>query len=185
MLRRAFLATSILSLTAACGAGSVAQWTDPRPVMQRSYDLQGLRFAARQGIVVSEAGNFYPQADVVWRGDPLGPRIPQIEAIFEEAVRRNQSVLNGSTPVILEVGLIRFHGVTEATRATVGGVYNIIFELTVRHARTGEVIEGPRRVIGNLSAPGGSRGRSLDAAGQTEKVRVTDFLTGFLRQQLS
>ena len=185
MLRRAFLSTSLLALAAACAPGGADQTADPRPVMQRSYDLRGLRFAAKPGLVVSENNNFYPNADIVWRGDPVGPRIPQIGAMFQEAARRNESVLNGAVPVVAEVTLIRFHGVTERTRATVGGVYNIIFELSVRHAFTAEVIEPPRRVVGNLSAPGGSQARALDQQGQTQKVRVTDFLTGLLRQQLS
>jgi hypothetical protein len=152
--------------------------------MQRSYDLQQLRFTAREGLVVSEDNSFYPQADIVWRGDPLGPRIPQIGAMFQEAARRNQTVLNGSTPVVVDIVLIRFHGVTTRTRTSVGGVYNIIFELSVRDARSGAIIEPPRRVVGNLSAPGGSRASALIAAGQTERVRVTDFLTALLRQQL-
>ena len=185
MDRRVFLAASGMGLFAACSPGGSDQRADPKPVMLRSYDLTDLRFSARQGLVVSEENSLYPQADVVWRGDPRGPRLAQIGAMFQEAARRNQTVLNGSQPVIAEVVLVRFHGVTERTRGSVGGVYNVIFELSVRDARTGAVIEPPRRVVGNLSAPGGSRGRALDAAGQTEKVRVTDFLTGLLRQQLT
>ena len=185
MIRRTFLATSIMAFAAACAPGGADQTADPRPVMQRSYDLRELRFSAQPGLVVSEDNSFYPAADIVWRGDPVGPRIPQIGAMFREAARRNQSVLNGTTPVVVDITLIRFHGVTERTRSSVGGVYNVIFQLAVRDARTGAVIEPPRRVVGNLSAPGGSQGRALDRAGQTEKVRVTDFLTGLLRQQLS
>ena len=185
MLRRTFVAGTVLTLAGACAPGGADQTADPRPIMQRSYDLRDLRFTAREGLVVSEDNNFYPTVDIVWRGDPPGPRIPQIGAMFREAARRSQSVLNGTTPVVVDVELIRFHGVTERTRATVGGVYNIIFMLTVRDARTGAVIEPPRRVVGNLSAPGGSRARALDEAGQTQKVRVTEFLTGLLRQQLS
>ena len=185
MLRRTFLATSALALAASCAPGGADQTADPRPVMVRSYDLQGLRFSAREGLVVSEENSLYPQADIVWRGDRLGPRVPQIGSMFQEAARRNEAVLNGSTPVIVDVVLIRFHGVTQRTRSTVGGVYNVIFQLSVRDARSGAIIEPPRRVVGNLSAPGGSRARALDEAGQTERVRVTDFLTGLLRQQLS
>lgn len=185
MLRRTFLVTSALSLAAACAPGGVDQTADPRPMIQRSYDLRTLRFAAREGLVVSEENSFYPNVDVVWRGDPPGPRISQIGAMFQQAAEQSQRVLNGSRPIIVDIVLIRFHGVTERTRATVGGVYNLIFEMTVRDARTGEVIEPARRVVGNLSAPGGSRARALDAAGQTQKVRVVDFIDGLLLQQLS
>lgn len=185
MLRRTFLAMSGFGLLAGCALGGVNQSSDPRPVMTRSYDLRQFSFTAQEGLNVSEATNFYPSADVVWRGDPMGPRIPQIATMFEAAAERNKAVLNGDVPVIVDIQLIRFHGVTELTRATVGGVYNIIFLLTVRDTRTGTIIEGPRRVVGNLDAPGGSGAVALDQAGQTQRVRVTDFLTGLLRQQLS
>lgn len=185
MLRRTFLVTSALGLVAACAPGGAMQQADPRPVMQRSYDLRELRFAAREGLIVSEENSFYPMADIVWRGDPPGPRLAQIETMFQEAARRSQPVLNGSTPVVVDVVLIRFHGVTTRTRTTVGGVYNVIFDLSVRDAQTGAIIEPPRRVVGNLSAPGGARAAALIDAGQTERVRVTDFLTALLRQQLA
>ncbi|MFT7147780.1 MAG: hypothetical protein ACJASZ_002666 [Yoonia sp.] len=104
--------------------------------------------------------------------------------MFQTAVTRNQGILNGTTPVDLVITLVRFHGVTEKTRRTVGGVYNIIFDMTVVDARDGTVIEPTRRIAGNLNAPGGARGQALVNNGQTEKVRVTDFLTGLLRQEL-
>ena len=185
MFRRAFVLTTLSGLAAACAPGGGGQISEPRPVMQRSYDLQRLRFSAREGLESSEANNFYPPVDIVWRGDPPGNRIDQIGAMFQEAGRRNAPVLDGTQPVIVDVVLVRFHGVTDRTRSTIGGVYNIIFEMTVRDARSGAVLEPARQVVGNLSAPGGARARAQDEAGQTQKVRVTDFLTGLLRQQLS
>ena len=184
MLRRTFLATSVFALAAGCSVGGGNLSGTPKPVMMRSYDLRDLRFNARSDIIISEEDSFYPSADLVWRGDPRGPRVPQIGAMFQTAVTRNQSILNGTTPVDLEITLMRFHGVTEKTRRTVGGVYNIIFDMTVVDARDGTVIEPTRRIAGNLNAPGGSRGQALVNNGQTEKVRVTDFLTGLLRQEL-
>lgn len=183
MLRRTFVIGALAFGAAGCSLGS-EQGGTARPVMLRSYDLRRLRFGALPDLVVSEEESFYPIADVVWRGDPVGPRIAQIGAMFEEAAARNQSILNGTVPVDVDITLVRFHGVTNRTRATVGGVYNIIFDLTVRDARTGAVIEPARRVVGNLDAPGGGRAAAQDTAGQTQKVRVTDFLTGLLRQEL-
>lgn len=158
--------------------------SDPRPQMDRSYALKGFNFNALEGLTVSEDESFYPTADVVWRGDPLGPRIPQIAAMFAEAAARNRRVVNGTLPVTVDVTLVRFHGVTNRTRYTVGGVYNVVFDMTVRNATTGDVIEPTRRVVGNLDAPGGTRATVLESEGQTQKVRVTDFLTSLLRSQL-
>jgi hypothetical protein len=179
-LRLVWVLAAIGLLSACAGR----QGSEPRPSMERSYELVGLNFSAKEGLVVSEDNGFYPNVDVVWRGDPVGPRVAQIGAMFETAAARNRGVIGGQTPVVLDVTLIRFHGVTERTRRSVGGVYNIIFSMTVRDARTGAVIEPPRRLVANLDAPGGSRGAQLEQSGQTEKVRVVDFLTTVLRAQL-
>ncbi|SFR41209.1 hypothetical protein SAMN04488005_1617 [Yoonia tamlensis] len=180
MIKRFFGIVLLIGAMAACaGPGS-----DPRPAVDRSYTLQSLNFTATPGLVVSEANNYYPQADIVWRGDAPGPRIAQIGAMFETAAARNTSVIRGDTPVTVDIQLIRFHGVTERTRGSIGGVYNIIFMMTVRDARTGAVIEPARRIVANLDAPGGSGAQALEAAGRTEKVEVTDFLTATLRNNL-
>ena len=167
------------AMTACSGPGS-----DPRPVMDRSYTLQSLNFTVTPGLVASEENGYYPQADIVWRGDAPGPRAAQIGAMFDAAAARNTSVIRGERPVTVDIQLIRFHGVTEKTRGSVGGVYNIIFMMTVRDARTGDVIEPARRIEANLRAPGGSEARAMEQAGRTEKVEVTDFLTATLRNQL-
>ncbi len=184
MLRRQFIAFSALTLAAGCAPGLFTSQGTPKPVMARSYDIVALQFSALPELTISEAESYYPQADVVWRGDPPGPRLPQIEQMFQEAFDRNQTVLTGTRPVNLDIRLVRFHGVTDLTRLTIGGVYNIIFDMRVLDAVTGEVIEPTRRIEGDLSAPGGSRGQALIREGQTQRVRVTDFLTGLLRQQL-
>ncbi len=152
--------------------------------MERSYDLRGFTFQAQPDLIISEREAYYPPSDVVWRGDPLGPRITQIGDMFQEAADRNRSFLRGHVPVVVGVTLVRFHGVTNRTRYSIGGVYNVIFDMTVRNADTGEVIEPTRRIVGNLDAPGGERAVRLEESGQTQKVRVVDFLTGLLRAQL-
>jgi hypothetical protein len=184
MLRRSFITGVPLSFLAACGGGLFGSEGSAKPVMTRSYDIQRLRFTVAPDLTVSEQESYYPSSDIVWRGDPLGPRAAQIESMFQQAFDRNQSILNGTTPIDLEIELVRFHGVTDLTRLTVGGVYNIIFDMTVRNANSGTVIEPTRRIEGDLNAPGGRRGQALIAEGQTQRVRVTDFLTGLLRQQL-
>jgi len=184
MLRRSFLTATTLALVSACSPDLLRSGGTPKPVLQRSYDIRSLRFAVQPDLVVSEEESFYPQADIVWRGDERGPRVPQIASMFQTAFDRNQTVLTGNTPVDVGITLVRFHGVTDRTRLSVGGIYNIEFDLTVFDARTGAVIEPPRRVKGDLNAPGGRRGQDLINQGQTQRVRVTDFLTGLLRQQL-
>lgn len=183
MHRRTFLLSlSMLSL-GGCGT-TFGMKSAVRLQIERSYRLKAFNFDVQEGLEISESESFYPNADVVWRGDPIGPRIPQIAAMFQEAAARNRAVLDGDFPVDVDLTLVRFHGVTNRTRYTVGGIYNVIFDLTIKSAATGEVIEPTRRIVGNLDAPGGDRAALLDQAGQTQKVRVTDFLTSLLRAQL-
>ena len=163
----------------------VASAEAPRSVTTRNYDVWAMNFTTKDGLQVSEGNGYYPFTDVVWRGDPIGDRPSQIGAMFRTAFERNEPLLNGRTPVVVDVELQRFHGVTERTRFSVGGIYNIEFHLTVRHAETGAVLEQTRFVEANLPAPGGAAAILLDQQGQTEKVRVTDFLTKVFREELT
>lgn len=163
----------------------VPQFGEQTRVIARSYAVQDMTFAASNQLRVSESNSYYPNADVVWRGDPIGNRIAQIAAIFKEATDRNAVKLDGTVPFVVDYELVRFHGVTERTRFSVGGVYNIEFEMTVRHALTGEILEPTRRIEADLSAPGGVAALMQEQRGQTEKVRVTDFLTQVFADELS
>lgn len=177
-------------LTALGGVGLSACGLDPkfrpgeRLVLERDYSLESMTFSTLEGITVSEEEIFYPGGDVVWRGDPPGDRLLQIQAMFEEAASRNIAALNGSVPIDIDVVLVRFHGVSNRTLYTIGGVYHIVFDLTIRAAGTDVALEPTRRVAGQLDAPGGELAARNEAAGQTQKVRVTDYLTGFLNTQL-
>lgn len=153
--------------------------------VQRAYTVTGMNFLASSSLTVSEGNGFYPMTDIVWRGDPIGDRVAQIASIFDTAMDRNLPGLAGPVPVEVDIRLVRFHGVTERTRYTVGGVYNIVFDMTVRHADTGAILEAPRRIEANLSAPGGVAAIMAEQQGQTEKVRVTDYLTQVLRDELT
>ncbi len=155
------------------------------PSQQRSYAVQDVRAIVSPALRVSEANSYYPITDIVWRGDPIGDRHTQIASLFETAAGRGAETLRGEVPVVVDVELVRFHGVTERTRFSVGGVYNIMFNLTVRDAVSGTVIEPTRLVEADLPAPGGQAAVRLDQSGQTEKVRITDFLTMVLQRELT
>ena len=151
----------------------------------RDYSLHAIRFAAPADMRVSEANSYYPIADVVWRGDPLGNRLEQISSIFQTSVTAAGETLTGSVPVIVDVELVRFHSLTERTRYSVGGVHSIKFDLTVRDATTGAVLEQTRRINGDLAALGGYAAVAADNQGQGQKVRITTHLTQLFADELS
>lgn len=163
----------------------VAGLTPAVTVAQRSYALQDVQVIMPASLRISEGAGYYPNADVVWRGDPIGDRAQQITAMFETAGDRVSAGLTGDVPVIAVVTLLRFHGLTERTRYSVGGVYSIEFTLEIRNAQTGVVIETARVVKHDLPGPGGLAAVALEQAGQTEKVRVTDHLTYVLQLELT
>jgi len=153
--------------------------------VQRSYTIQDVTFSALDTLRVSESNSYYPSADIVWRGDPVGDRVAQIADMFRVAAARNQDRLAGDTPVIVDFELVRFHGVTERTRFSIGGNYNIVFNMSVRNAQTSAIIEQARLITADLSAPGGVAALLQEQRGQTEKVRVTNFLTQVFTDELS
>ena len=184
LLKRLVGLCVVLLALASCGAGAVGVARSAPDGIVRSYVVTDFNFSGAPGLAVSEDEGFYPLTDVVWRGDPPGDRVAQIGAMFETAIARNATVLRGTRRVVVDVQLQRFHGVTDRTRYSVGGIYNIIFLITVRDAATGAVIEPTRRVVANLNAPGGAEASRLERSGQTQKVRVTDFLTSVMRREL-
>lgn len=155
------------------------------PQVLRDYSLHSIRFAVPQDMTVSEANSYYPIADIVWRGDPLGNRAEQISAIFQTSIRAAGEGLTGTRPVTVDVELVRFHSLTERTRYSVGGVHSIKFDLTVRDAVTGEVLEAARRIDGDLAALGGYAALAADNQGQTQKVRITNHLTNLFLRELT
>lgn len=142
----------------------------------RDYDVVDLTVTVPRTLTVSEANVYYPSADIVWRGEPQGDRYAQIQRIFEDGFGRGVRSLDGARDVTVDVEVRRFHSVTERARYSVGGVHSIRFVLTVRNARTAEVVEGPRLVAADLAALGGERALRADRAGQTQRVRLVDHL---------
>lgn len=190
---RLLLVLGVTSLSAACTTDSgVASRNQPLETgfaasgaVVRDYAVQDVRVSVPYALSVSEANTYFPFADIVWRGDVFGNRHYQLAVLFEEAAARGAEQLEGAIPVIAEVELRRFHGVTEKTRFSFGGDYDVQYMLTVRHALTGEVLEPAHLVKDKLDAPGGSAAMALDRAGLTERVRVMDFMTQRFLQDLS
>ena len=133
---------------------------------------------------VSESNVYYPRGDIVWRGDPIGDRYEQIEAIFQSAAYNGTKDMVGERAVVVDLQLVRFHSVSERTRATVGGVHNMHFFMTVRDAETGALIRAPRNIVADLPAYGGNEAIKAERRGQTQKVRVTGYLAQVIRQEL-
>ncbi|OJY27230.1 MAG: hypothetical protein BGP11_14155 [Rhodobacterales bacterium 65-51] len=165
--------------------GGITVATKNPVVMASKYDVQGIRVSVPRDLRVSEANMFYPIADIVWRGDVLGDRYTQVQAILEEGFAKGTAAMHQGPKVMLDVELTRFHSLTEKTRYTVGGVHSVHFILTVRDAATGAVIEKPRKVWADAKGAGGTRAIAEEAAGRTMRVVIEERLAEVIRQELS
>lgn len=150
-----------------------------------SYSVAELNVTVPRSLEVSESNSYYPGGDIVWRGDPFGDRYEQVEAIFRAGMEQGISEVSGARPVIADIVVERFHSLTERARYTVGGVHSIRFTITLRDAETGEVVEPTRTVQADLKAYGGLTALRAEAAGQTQKARVTEHLRQVIIYELT
>jgi hypothetical protein len=192
--------TALITLAACAGPAPVSRSAQEMTLATRSLvsppvqaarpDLRAIRVAVPGALRVSEANVFYPIADIVWRGEPLGNRHEQVARLFQEAAARvaaEAEAAQGQShgPAILaEIEVTRFHSVTEKTRYTLGGTHAMHYRLTLREAGTGRVLEGPRSIVASVRAAGGAQAVAEDRMGRTQRVVVLEALTQSLRREL-
>jgi hypothetical protein len=152
---------------------------------ESQYDVQQINISVPQTLRVSEANTFHPNADIVWRGEPLGDRYAQVKAIFETAAAAGTSTMHSGPKVAVDIEVTYFHCLTEKTRYTVGGVHSMKYMLTVRDLETGAILQGPRLVVADVKGAGGQKAIEEEEAGRTQKVVVTDRLIQSIREELS
>ncbi|OAN71361.1 hypothetical protein A8B82_03410 [Sulfitobacter sp. EhC04] len=163
----------------------VAPDAQPQMALPQSLKVSAINVRVPGNLKVSEANVYYPRADIVWRGEPIGNRHAQVQKIFEQAFLHGTRDMQGTSDVVLDVEVTRFHSVTEKTRYSVGGVHNMEFNLTVRSAATGLPLAPTRQVEANLPAFGGKQALEADRRGQTQIVRVSGYLAEVIRQELA
>lgn len=171
--------------TAPLGFAAIGSVPAGASVLVPKYAVREVRVEVPRELQVSEANLFYPVADIVWRGEPKGDRYAQVRNLFIDGIGFGTAGMEQGRPVVVEVTVRRFHALTEKTRYTVGGVYSIRFDLTVRDADTGAVIEGPRFVIADAPAAGGKKAIEEEAAGRTQRVVIVENLAQVIRRELS
>jgi hypothetical protein len=188
--RRAALLSGAALVLSACvgGGGSFKTDYDPLPAdVTRGWRLADVRVTVPRTLTVSEAKSLLPNADIVWREDPLGDRYAQVAAIMDTAVTRGAQGLQGSRPVIIDVTVTRFHALTfEAElRGSNWGVHNIRFIAQVVDARTGEVLVPATDIRAELPALSGQQMRDARRKGVTQKSMITNHVAktvaGWLR----
>jgi hypothetical protein len=177
--RAALLGVTAVLLSACVGGGTFETAYDPLPAdVTRAWRLADVRVDVPRSLTVSEAKSLLPNADIVWREDPLGDRYAQVASIIGEGVTRGASGLRGPRPVVIDVTVTRFHALTfEAEqRGQNWGVHNIQFTAQVSDARTGEVLVPATEIRAELPALSGDQMRAARQKGVTQKSMITNHV---------
>lgn len=174
--RFALLGAGTLLLSACVGGARFkTEYDRLSPEVTRTWRLQDVRVTVPRSLVVSEAKTLLPDADIVWREDPLGDRYAQVARIMDDAVTQGAQGLRGSHPVFIDVTVTRFHALTfEAEqRGQSWGVHNIKFDARVVDARTGAVLLPSTPIRAELPALSGQQMRDARQKGITQKSMIT------------
>lgn len=157
----------------------------PQRAMPLALDVEKIKVDVPHTLKVSEANRFLPTGDIVWRGDPMGDRYQQVQAIFQTAMTRGTQGMKTGLPVELDIEVQRFHALTEKARYFTGGVHALTFTIVLRDPKTGQPLTAPRQIKADLKAYGGSAAIAADQRGETQKVRITDHLAKVIQEELS
>jgi hypothetical protein len=161
---------------------------DAQPVVE-DFAVQDWSIAAFDVIVpetltVSEANTLKPRADIVWRGEPIGDRRAQVDALMTAALEPAFEAVNGSIPAVVTIEVTRFHAQTQRVRYTnLPSEHEIEFVMTVRHAETGVILSGPTDIDLTFPALGGADAIAADARGETQALRIRARLMQWVQQE--
>lgn len=150
-----------------------------------SYKVVAVNVDVPASLQVSEANRYLPRGDIVWREDPIGNRHEQVDRIMTDAFVQGLTGIEGQQEVVLDIQVTRFHALTEKARYSVGGVHAIQFNMQLRDAQTGAVVMAPKFIKADFDALGGQAAVRAEAAGITQKVRITNHLAHVIREEIA
>jgi hypothetical protein len=176
--RAALLGLTALLLSACVGSTHKTDYAPLSTDVTGAWRLAEVRVDVPKTLSVSEAKSLMPNADIVWREDPLGDRHAQVDTIMTNAITQGAQGLRGSRPVIIDVTVSRFHALTfEAEQRDQNwGVHNINFTARVLDARTGEVLVPATAIRAETPALSGEQMREARRKGQTQKSMITNHV---------
>lgn len=169
------LATLLLTACVGGGGGFKTDYTPLGTDVTGGWRLSDVRVSVPNSLVISEQETLLPDADIVWREDPVGDRRAQVATIMEAAVTRGAQGLRGSRGVIIEVTVTRFHAMTWKAEQSEAdwGVHNIRFDARVVDARTGAELLPLTHIDAEFPALSGANMREARAKGITQKSMIT------------
>ncbi len=176
--RSALRVAAFFSVVVAAGCVSTTFRTDYQPLdpqMTKDWTVTRVSVQAPRSLSVSEARSHLPNADIVWREDPAGDRLAQVERIMTDAIRAGARPLKGKRPVAIEATVTRFHAMTfEAESLSFQtGVHDVEFDARIVDARTGQPLVAPTHVNASFPAMTGARMAMARSQGDSQKKQIT------------
>ncbi len=144
--------------------------------VSKGWRVVDVSVSVPETLTVSEEYTYEPDADIVWREDPIGDRYQQVATIMKTAIARGASGLKGPRPVRLTVTMSRFHALTfEAESLNIAGVgvHNINFTISVVDARSGAVLAGPTEIDAAMPALTGAEMIKARVRGESQKSQIS------------
>lgn len=184
-----FILGAALAVSGCVGTSDVSRdiGLDTVPVIDnivvQDWDVTAVEVNVPQTLTSSEANSIKPRSDIVWREDLMGDRHAQVDDLMTAALAPAFEAVNGATPVVITLDLVRFHAQTQRVRYSFGGEHEIQFVMTVRHAETGEILSGPVEVDLTFDAYGGNDAVAADARGETQRVRISQRLVSWVNEE--
>ena len=170
-----------LMILAACAGGQVAA---PPAGQASGWTITDSSVRFGPDIGRTESGvNF--NSNFVWDGYTGGNRKKQVVALFENAIDDVAATMSGPRDVKLNVVVTRFHALTNDSRVWCCGEHNIVADLEVVDARSGDVLASGQDVYLGRVALGGIPGLVATAAGRDQIVRVREGIARGVRDWLS
>ena len=153
------------------------------------YNVTAVNVLVPRNLVVSEDNSFKPAADIVWHGEALGNRYAQVEKLMRDGINVGAGFYRAGShragrPVVIDVQVVRFHALTQKTRASFGGKHELIYAFILRDAATGEVLRLVPRVNATVRAAGGAAAQAEDAVGRTQAVVIREAIAASIQKEL-
>jgi hypothetical protein len=178
-----------ITLSACAAPPSATRSAMPEaPIMGRAQtdvSIDSFTVSVPRSLEVSERNLYYPRGDIVWRGDPIGDRHAQVQAIVKASLRNAAPRIKGTRPVRMDVQITRFHALSEKARYSVGGVHDIDFKYRLIDVQTGRQIAPTKDVSADLQGLAGQAAIASNARGVTQKSRIIAHLTRVFIDELT
>lgn len=162
------------------GAGPVLP-AQSGPRVASRHAVGAVRIALAPHLRPQGAESLFPSTDIPGKAAWSDPKA-QVATVFAAAAEQATQGMVTGEDVVLDLLVTRFDMAGGLDRATIGQGHDLRFDLTIRDAGTGAVLDGPIPIVADGPA---LRGGITGHAAPVQRVWVTAAVTDAVRRALS